>query len=346
MPGALRFFLAFVVAASHLLGTDYAEYLGFYAVRGFFVLSAFAVTHALHETYAFDLKRFGVNRLLRLMPLYIAACGLTALIIALNPLDAARFMPRWGAHAGPTEILENLAILPQAFAGLQFRYIEPAWSTAVELFMYMALWIGMGRSAKGAAAGFVVGLIYHVAHLAAGDAFAQRYFTIESALLSFGFGALLFFAPARGLIARDRRFALLALGLWAANFFAAGLIVPQIFAEGLGYYLNIALAGAVIISQPAFAPGPWLRRIDRILGELSYPVFLVQWIGGFAAYRMIGETELRGWEVALAAAPLILIMAIALALLNRRFVEPLRARVRASEPGRAELAVAPSAKAA
>lgn len=346
MPGALRFFLAFVVAASHLVGTDYAEYLGVYAVRGFFVLSAFAVTHALHETYAFDLKRFGVNRLLRLMPLYVVACGLTALAIACDPLEAARFMPRWGAHAGPTEILENLATLPQAFAGLQFRYIEPAWSTAVELFMYMALWIGMGRTAKGAAAGLAVGLIYHVAHLAAGDPFAQRYFPIEAALLSFGFGALLYFAPERGLIARDRRFALLALGLWAVNFFAAGLIVPQIFAEGPGYYLNIALAGAVIISQPAFAPGPWLRRIDRFLGELSYPVFLVQWIGGFAAYRMIGETELRGWEVALAAAPLILIMAAALALLNRRFVEPLRARVRASKPGLAELAVAPSARSA
>lgn len=332
MPGTLRFFLAAVVAASHLVGTVYAEFLGFYAVPAFFVLSAFAVTRSLREVYDFDLKRFGANRLLRLMPLYFVACALTGLAIAADPPDAARFMPRWGAPAGAADFLENFTILPQAFGNLQFRFIEPAWSTAVELVMYMILWLGMARSARGAAAGFAVGVIHHILHLAAGEPFEDRYFSLESALYSFGFGALLYFAPSRARLESDRRAGLLALVLWTTNFFAAGLIAPQHFAEGLGFYINIALAGVVIVTQAAFAPGPTLARIDRLLGELSYPIFLVQWIGGFAAYVLLGETELRGSEVALAAAPAILIMATGLALLNRRFVEPLRMRVRTGPP--------------
>lgn len=230
-------------------------------------------------------------------------------------------------------MVENFALLPAAFGGLAFRYIEPAWSLAVEAIMYVALFVGVGRSARGAALALFFGVLHHAAHLAAGDPFAPRYFGIQAPFLSFGFGALLYFAAWRARIERSRGLALAALALWAANFFAAGAVLPLGYAEGLGFYLNIVLSGAVVITQPALAGGEARRRVDALLGDLSYPIFLVQWLGGFGGYVLLGESVLRGWPLALAAAAPILIMAIALAWAQRRFVEPARRRLRAPDGG-------------
>ena len=70
MLGSLRLFLAFFVVFSHLVGTHYLQHFGFYAVRGFYVLSGFLMTASLNDLYAFDARRYFTNRLLRLMPLY------------------------------------------------------------------------------------------------------------------------------------------------------------------------------------------------------------------------------------------------------------------------------------
>jgi peptidoglycan/LPS O-acetylase OafA/YrhL len=104
------------------------------------------MTAALNEVYGFDGKRFWINRFLRLVPPYLTVCFLTALAIRCYPLEAARFMPRWAYPATAADVAENLSIMPLAFGGLQFRYIEPAWTLAVEIIMYAILWIGMGEA--------------------------------------------------------------------------------------------------------------------------------------------------------------------------------------------------------
>ena len=85
MFGVLRFLLAYLVILSHLVGTDYVAHFGFYAVRGFFVISGLLMTAALNEVYAFDARRFWLNRALRLLPPYYLVCLLTLAAIALAP---------------------------------------------------------------------------------------------------------------------------------------------------------------------------------------------------------------------------------------------------------------------
>jgi peptidoglycan/LPS O-acetylase OafA/YrhL len=77
MFGSLRFFLAYLVVLSHLVGSQYLSHYGFYAVRGFFVLSGFLMTAALNEVYRFNGERFWTNRLLRLLPPYYMVCAAT-----------------------------------------------------------------------------------------------------------------------------------------------------------------------------------------------------------------------------------------------------------------------------
>ena len=85
MFGSLRFLLAFLVILSHLVGTEYVAHFGFYAVRGFFVISGLMMTAALNEVYGFDGVRFWTNRALRLLPPYYFVCALTLLAIAVAP---------------------------------------------------------------------------------------------------------------------------------------------------------------------------------------------------------------------------------------------------------------------
>ncbi|MBY0142851.1 hypothetical protein H0176_21630, partial [Methylorubrum populi] len=64
MSGALRLLLAVMVILSHFAGDPYYKHFGYYSVSVFFILSGFAITAALNEVYAFDLKRFWINRAL------------------------------------------------------------------------------------------------------------------------------------------------------------------------------------------------------------------------------------------------------------------------------------------
>jgi peptidoglycan/LPS O-acetylase OafA/YrhL len=334
MPGAFRFFLAATVVLSHLVNTPYYQHLGYYAVGAFFVLSGFAMTTAMNEVYGFDGKRFWTNRFLRLAPQYLAVCFLTAFAIQYDPVDAARFMPRWAFPATTTDVIENVLILPLAFGDLRFRYIEPAWSLAVEIIMYAVLWIGMARSVRAAFVCFANGAAYHGFSLLSGAPFGERYFSLGSALLAFSLGALLYFWRERTKLYTRKEPALFATLAWLANFFAAGVLMPQGYAEEAGFYVNTILAGLVVVSLPALQPGPLARRIDAALGDLSYPIFLVQWFGGFVGFILLSSKAARGWELVLTAAPIILITAIVIAMLNSRFVEPLRRRIRKEEQPR------------
>jgi peptidoglycan/LPS O-acetylase OafA/YrhL len=334
MPGAFRFLLAVMVVLAHLVNTPYFAHLGYYAVRAFFVLSGFAMTAALNEVYAFDGKRFLANRFLRLVPPYLIVCLLTALAIDGYPAAAARFMPRWALPEAPVEVAENLVIVPLAFGSPHFRYIEPAWSLAVEAMMYVLLWIGMGRNARSAYICLASGAAYHCFKLLTGAPFAERYFGMEAALLSFSAGAVIYFWRNRSSMRTRTDLALFASLAWLVNCFAASTLVPDGYAEQAGFYVNVLLSALVVALQPALRPGPFMCRIDAILGDLSYPIFLVQWLGGFAGYLLLSSQTPRGWVLVLASAPVIALLASALAFLNARLVEPIRWRVRnAQRPG-------------
>ena len=332
LTGTFRFVLALIVVVSHLAGAKYTTNMGFYAVRAFFVLSGFVMTSALNEVYGRDGLRFWSNRLLRLLPPYYAVCLATALAIRLCPEHAAAFLPRWGFAMTSNAVAENLLLGPLAFAQLKFRLLPPAWSVAVELMMYVVLYVGMARSLRGALLCLAYGVAFHCAWLVTGAPFDERYFTPASALLSFALGATIYFARRDDAGPADVRLGALALAAWAINLMAEGPLFPEGYALYSGFYVNTVLAALVVVFLSRLAPGPRLKRLDQALGHLSYPVFLCQWLGGFLAYLIWSGAPARGWGLALSALPIILILSAALAWAHQRFIEPLRARIRTAQP--------------
>jgi peptidoglycan/LPS O-acetylase OafA/YrhL len=328
MFGSLRFLLAYLVVLSHLVGGDDVDHFGFYAVRGFFVLSGFMITRVLTEVYAFRGVPFWTNRMLRLLPPYYLVCALTVLAVRALPHQAGDFLKFWGHDLRTADLVMNILVLPMQFPSLELRLLPPYWSVAVELVMYVLLWLVISRREAFAAIGIGIGIVYHVCCLGTDGSWAARYFTAPSAVLSFSSGALIYFLQRRQAVSIGPGMTCAALACWLVNMVAGALILPESYVVGLGYYVGTACFVLLVagLAERRFA-APF-DRIDRILGDIAYPLFLLQWLVGFVVTVAFFPGASRGWLIVLAATPPLIVAAYGMAWLNEAFVEPLRRRIR------------------
>jgi peptidoglycan/LPS O-acetylase OafA/YrhL len=335
MFGSLRLFLAFFVVFSHLVGTHYLQHFGFYAVRGFYVLSGFLMTAGLNDLYAFDARRYFTNRLLRLLPLYYVVCVLTLIAVVWLPNEAAAYIGQWQPNLLWRDAITDLLVLPLHHPEPHYRLLPTAWSLAVEIEMYVVLFLFISRSQKHAMVALFFGLLYHVVCDLYDLPFGYRFFGAFSALLSFSLGALIYFYRKRGLLLDvTPTMAVVALGIWVVD----ALVPRTSYVDNVGYYTDTILF-AVVVTGLANAKGsPLVKSVDRAFGEIAYPVFLVQWLTGFVTALVLTPGTWRGWPLALASIPVTLAASAALALLNQKVIEPLRARVRGTPVDRSHAA--------
>jgi peptidoglycan/LPS O-acetylase OafA/YrhL len=222
----------------------------------------------------------------------------------------------------------NLMVLPLQFTTPEFRLIPPYWSIAIELEMYLVLYLIAARNIHCAMGLLAAGIAFHVIDAQFGLAWQTRYFTAAGALMPYAYGALIYFLEQRRLLRVTPHATALACVLWLANLVLGGWVLPESYVYGAGYYLN-GVAFAVVVA--GFARRPFsgaVARYDRVLGEIAYPVFLSQWLVGFLVALAFFPGTWRGWMLTLAATPFIIATGFALALVNRKLVEPLRVRLR------------------
>ena len=327
MLGILRFLLAYLVVVSHLVGGDYFAHFGFYAVRGFFIISGFLMTTVLNEVYEFDGVRFWTNRALRLLPPYFIVCGVTLAVIALLPAEAGQYLKFW-RDLNLGDVLLNFSILPLQMPGPSLRLVPPYWSVAVEIEMYLLLYLIVARRMAWAVVALIASLTYHLACTSAGVTWAAYYFFAPSAVLPFAVGALLYFALKGELWTVSPRVASMAFVAWITNMLVGGSIFADSYIFGFGYYLDTILFAIVVAGFARHRFHPFIRRVDKVLGEWAYFVFLVQWLAGFAVTLAFHSGQSRGWAVFIAAAPVAILASAMLARLNRKFIEPFRDQVR------------------
>ncbi len=328
MLGQLRFLLAYLVVISHLVGSDYLAHFGFYAVVGFFIIAGFSMTSALHEVYRFDGVRFCINRALRLLPPYYLVSALTLLAIAAMPDAAAQYLKFWRADMQLRDVLLNLSVLPMQSPDPPFRMVPPFWSIAIEIEMYLMLYLVVARRLGWALIALAAGLCYHLACVYTAAPWGAHYFTAPSAMLPFAVGALIYFLRRHGTWTVAPVAVSGAFAAWCANMMAGGWIFPNSYIFGLGYYVGLVLFAVVIVGLAGRKFGPMVERIDGTLGEWAYFVFLVQWLAGFAVAVTFMPGQWRGWPLLLMATPAIIGAGAGLAILNRRLIEPFRDTVR------------------
>ena len=268
--GGYRLLLAWLVLTSHASGylPDWVAplALGNVGVFCFFVLSGFVIAEACDRFYPAAPQRFLVNRLLRIYPTYWVACAIAvAVYVALGHPDL---------RLDAASIAGNLVVV-YARPGT-FFWISVIWAVGIELRFYFvaavasaAMTLAKGRETLVQGA-FAVGALLLYVVTTASD--FQRLATFRHAPF-FVLGMALYYVVRSG----SRRAAVLAAislplalhSYWIYNSAGSGVPIGTTLAFGVALAPMLALAYVPVPARVA--------RVDKWLGDLTYPLYLVHW---------------------------------------------------------------------
>ncbi|WP_080425907.1 acyltransferase family protein [Burkholderia ubonensis] len=330
MLGALRTFLALIVMAAHL--GRWTDLTATYAVSTFFVISGYLMTATLHLNYGFGASgffRFFMNRFLRLYPMYWVAAGMSVLLIALEPALAEAYHRNF-LLPDSLRSWAGLAInwywrpdFPMPNKASVSHVVPPAWALAVEFAMYVVLALGVARNIKTGVLCLLAGALFHVAM--AHDV-NERLYAIPAAALPYGIGICLYFAV-KAYRTNIGMYTSIAATCLYGGFICALHLLP-LDAAGFPYYLNLAAFAVTLFFIVSATEGSNFRWIDRNIGGLSYPIYLIHYQAAFLIQIIISE-KAAGWTLFWLTLPLTVALSAALEYLNQQIVDPYRNSVRA-----------------
>lgn len=285
------------------------------SVQIFYVISGFYMTLILNEKYVGDgaYAAFAKSRLLRLVPMFLVVLVVTVVTaVVLQALLGRSIEPwtRWRSY-GPTMpwgdwivlALTNVTIVGQDLVSFfavdphshelfftpdfhheaqpawQFLLVPQAWTVSIELMFYALAPLLVRRRPWVIAAmallsfGLRAYLMKHygVYH----DPWTYRFFPTE--LLLFLGGALAF----HGYRWATRLGLLRPVVCWLATLGMLGAVLTFPFLPQPLQHWRFGLPGlllVVIVVLPFVFEATRTNRLDRALGELSYPVYLVHYL--------------------------------------------------------------------
>ncbi len=326
--GALRLLLAIVVVISHsrMLGGDSIAQalkpwgIGNIGVMGFFILSGFIISEALQVFYQNKTKAFLINRLMRLIPPYLAALVFS---IILHLLIIKYSEPKYFDYTSTPEgvfSLKNLFanfILPIIWYGLDTIALEPiypfvryVWAVSVEWWFYVAMAICMLLWSRFKLVWIAFCLALSSSYLYKITGFIWLYpLTFAPYFLT---GVCLYFYLKNRTWLPLLGFAI-SLTFGVSHFYIyAGQTIQAIIGGGVVVLIAVLIIPLSLIQSPP----RWLRSLDRQLGDLSYPVYLNHYVITILFLSVLGQ---RSVLTILAC----VIMTLASSWMLTKLVEPL-----------------------
>jgi peptidoglycan/LPS O-acetylase OafA/YrhL len=365
--GFLRMLLAFAVLAGHTGILDFEILPGPVAVRAFFLLSGFTMALVLERRYAgLPVRAFYLSRFLRLAPAYVLMLALSLATVLV--LDAHPFLRRdtlagvahgdagtlavwlwtnaavfgqeamyWLRHTTAGALAWSPGPVADTAKAYTLLLVPQAWSLSVEFCFYLAApWI-FSRGPRLAGGLLVASLALHVGLDRAFPGFDpvwQRLFPTQFYLFLAGYFSHRIYArlrdtPGARLLGHGL---LLLVGLFAVLYEI--LVGPARFAV-----FQCLLCLSLPFVFLAFRRNP----LDRLLGRLSYPFYLVHYlvIGLFETY--LGEAGPLALVGLVLAAALVLHLGVEVPCerLRQRLVARAAGRARSSDGAGAGLAAQP-----
>ena len=277
MFGTYRTLLALVVVYVHFV--DSTALPGHYAVFGFFTLSGYLMTLIMNRNYGYGVKGialYGVNRALRIYPMYWLTCVIAVAILMLIGSDFSGPYSEFSMPQTWRQWLTNILLYVKITT--RPTLVQPAWTLTVELFYYLCIGLGLSRNRRITAVWLILAVLYTGYMVAVGASFTHRFFSIGAAALPFALGASLYHwrdELSRWLAFFSSHVAApaTAFGLFLANGAAAHLLGGY---EGLFFYTNVPICALLVITlcQRKHLAGI-SRGFDKLMGDLSYPIYLV-----------------------------------------------------------------------
>lgn len=304
--GLYRYLLAVLVLIGHLW-PELSAKAGTYAVFSFYILSGYLMTYVIRDVYGLHkqgIKRFLVNRFLRIYPNYYLVMFLTLVILSVSPPSGSFMDPAVKIPSDFLHWLVNIIIFGLAPGIAEFhmsgeRLVSVAWSLHVELCFYVLMAGFLVRSNQVVHIWFAVGLASTIYMVAANFSWQDRYYTLVASSLPFSIGALLYIYR-RKLSFLDKK--ILAVGV-PFMYFTHAILANALYgrgpeAMGIGFYISLCLAAISIAVLSSFRV-EWesyqLGKWDRAIGDLTYPLFLTHVIVGMLVSSWLGLD--KGWAL-------------------------------------------------
>ncbi|HJP05332.1 MAG: hypothetical protein CL799_02045 [Chromatiales bacterium] len=288
MFGSYRTILALLVLCMHLFELPI---LGGYAVFAFYILSGYLMTLIMHGTYGYTwigLKKYAINRFLRLYPMYFAVLFFAIVLVwALPNIWVIRYFKVLYIPGDLEGWLANLTFLFPMFnpAYYEPRLVPTTWALTVEMFNYFLVAIGFSRTVKASFVWLGLSLVYVGWTFANGLNYEWRYHTIFAGCLPFAVGSLIYHF-------RDSRLRDFlgnkSLVILPAAFFANAYIahrIDELFA--VCWYINLVLNALYIFKLLGMGKASDFRNTDSMIGKYSYPIYLLHWpVGLIVCYTL------------------------------------------------------------
>jgi len=334
MFGTYRIILALCVVFQHIGGFPR---LGGYAVFGFYILSGYLMTMVMNKSYGYSLvglKKFSINRFLRIFPGYWASIIFSMSVLYVYGEDAV--VEYKNAIYWPQSIIDWLQNIFIFFPQRQLPILTPpAWALTVELFFYFLIGLSLSRMKIVSLLWLGLGILYHAVALILDWGWPNRYFTVAAASLPFAIGACIYHYPdILGKFLKNWKFEKtfgVLIFLLAINWFAGYTLRMS---QSWFFYLNILICtiSVALLAQVKLEDSRW-QRLDQFFGALSYPVYLIHY--QVAAVVVFTANENSAINIArpsllllLLALPFILLVGWLMAALVDRPVDLVRNKVR------------------
>jgi peptidoglycan/LPS O-acetylase OafA/YrhL len=298
--GSIRLFLACAVLVAHATPLDISFLPGHVAVQVFFIISGFYMTLILREKYTTNTRLFYTNRLFRLFPTYLLVLVLSFAV--LFSLDVGVFTHRdrfekvfsHGVVMAGAYAWTNMAVLGQEVLFLlgvdtanysfywamdggasakawSYILVPQGWSLSMELCFYLLAPFILCLRFHWAGCIFLLSLALRLFLVSKGpeyDLLLRRCFPAELCLFLLGSFGYVLFLQIRGRPVKH-------LGLISWVVLLAVLLSFDYMTEEYAFTL-LALTTAVCI--PFIFNATKDNRLDRFLGEISYPFYVVHFL--------------------------------------------------------------------
>jgi peptidoglycan/LPS O-acetylase OafA/YrhL len=327
MIGTWRLGLALLVVCAHLF---HPWWPAAFAVFSFYVISGFLMTLILQEQYSFSrsgLKAFWVNRWLRIYPPYYFACLISIGLILADSNRVSLINGHLTIPDSTSEILTNALIFGLIdWPADRSSLVPPGWTLFIELAHYLLISLWAGRSKQRAYIFLALSVVYVACVFVFLDGFlGALYFLVPGGSFPFAVGVVLYFhrnsfskiiASLSWPVAFTIGAGLYAVVFACASMFEA-LMVPLL-------YVNVLVSGILLMTL-WHAPSSKFSRVDKFLGELSYPAYLLHWQAGIVVLLALDQIDRTVLSFALSVA-----LSLTLALLTLQLVIKPLDRLRAS----------------
>lgn len=279
--GTWRLFLALLVGFSHLWASM-LQGPAAYSVWGFFVLSGYLMTHVLQTKYGFSasgLAAYARNRFLRIFPGFWVATAVSALVLfwlADAGIDARKLNPSFGLPRDANEWGFIVSLLP----------LFPRWNSPVPVANALSVEVGyyilvplLAQHRSTAWFALVFGSLVAANFGITTDSFSDRYALFLPAAPAFALGSLTcHYREALRNLACPRLAVVSWIAHWSIFFWNSSW--PWTY----GLYLSIVLSAWVVLSLAEQE----VSRLDGVLGELSYPFYLLHATAGASLLGVFG----------------------------------------------------------